>query len=59
MLKLPGVKKTVKCFINYIEEVPLFKIMYGMNFSEEIQSNISLTTAANAILKVSIIKFFY
>ena len=52
-------KKTVKCFINYIEEAPLFKIMYGMNFSEEIQSNISSTTAANAVLKVSIIKFFY
>src|SRR3954463_7215295 len=50
-------KKTVKCLINYIEGKPLFKIMYGMNFSEEIQSNISSTTVANAVLKVSI-KFF-
>ncbi|PKY32933.1 hypothetical protein RhiirB3_451480 [Rhizophagus irregularis] len=44
-------KKTVKCFINYIEGKPLFKIMYGINFSEENRSNISSTTAANAVLK--------
>ncbi|UZO20190.1 uncharacterized protein OCT59_011446 [Rhizophagus irregularis] len=44
-------KKTVKCFINYVEGKPLFKIMYGINFSEEVQSNISSTTAANAVLK--------
>jgi len=46
-------KKTVKCLINYIEDKPLFKIMYGINFLEEVQSNISLTTVANAALKVS------
>ncbi|GBC23265.2 hypothetical protein GLOIN_2v1784240 [Rhizophagus irregularis DAOM 181602=DAOM 197198] len=44
-------KKTVKCFINYVEGKPLFKIMYGINFSEEVQSNISSTTAANAVLR--------
>lgn len=52
-------KETVKYFINYIEGKPLFKIMYGINFSEEVQSNISSTTAANAVLKVSFIKFFF
>lgn len=51
-------KKTVKCSINYIEGKPLFKIMYNINFSEEVQSNISATTVANAVLKVSVIKFF-
>ncbi|PKK67697.1 hypothetical protein RhiirC2_751396 [Rhizophagus irregularis] len=44
-------KKTVKCFINYTEGKPLFKIMYGVNCSEEVQSNISSTTAANAVLR--------
>ncbi|GES86600.1 hypothetical protein GLOIN_2v1784240 [Rhizophagus clarus] len=44
-------KRTVKCFINYIEERPIFRIMYGINFSEEVQSNISSTTAANAVLR--------
>jgi hypothetical protein len=51
-------KKTVECCINYTEGKPLFKIMYGTNFSEEVQSNISSTTAANAVLKVSFINFF-
>lgn len=51
-------KKTVKCFINYVEGKPLFKIMYGINFSEEVQSNISSTTAANAVLRVSLSNFF-
>ncbi|RGB29802.1 hypothetical protein C1646_766157 [Rhizophagus diaphanus] len=44
-------KKTVKCSINYIEDKPLFKIMYGTNFSEVVQSNISSTTVANEVLK--------
>src|SRR5204862_5151586 len=34
------------------------KIMYGVNFSENIQSNISSTTVANAVLKVSSLKIF-
>ena len=51
-------KKTIRCFINYIEEKPFFKIMYGINFSEEVQSNISATTVANAVLRVSAINFF-
>ena len=52
-------KRTVKCIINYVEGKPLFKIMYDINFSEEVQSNISSTTAANAVLKVSkVIKNF-
>jgi hypothetical protein len=51
-------KRTVKCFINYIKEKPLFKIMYGINFSEVVQSNTSSTTVANAVLKVSIVKIF-
>jgi hypothetical protein len=46
-------KKTVKCSINYIEDKPLFKIMYGTNFSEVVQSNVSSTTVANKVLKVS------
>jgi hypothetical protein len=48
-------KRTVKCSINYIEDKPLFKIMYGINFSEEVYSNTSATAAANAVLRVSII----
>ncbi|RIA84729.1 hypothetical protein C1645_831815 [Glomus cerebriforme] len=44
-------KRTVRCFLNYIERKPLFKIMYGVNFSEEVQSNMSLTAVANAVLK--------
>ncbi|RIA94186.1 hypothetical protein C1645_818476 [Glomus cerebriforme] len=44
-------KRTVRCFINYIKRKPLFKIMYGVNFSEEVQSNMSSTAVANAVLK--------
>src|ERR1051325_10183466 len=51
-------KRTVKCSIIYIEGKPLFKIMYGVNFSENIQSNISSTTVANAVLKVNSLKIF-
>jgi hypothetical protein len=45
-------KRTIKCSINYIEGKPFFKIMYGVNFSEEVHSNTSSTTAANAVIKV-------
>ncbi|CAB4445062.1 unnamed protein product [Rhizophagus irregularis] len=44
-------KQTVRCFINYVERKPLFKILYGVNFSEEVQSNMSSTAVANAALK--------
>jgi len=47
-------KWTVRCSINYIDNKPLFQIMYGINFSEEIHSNTSSTSAANAVLRVSI-----
>ena len=29
-------KQTIKWFINYIENKPFFKIMYGINFLEEV-----------------------
>lgn len=45
-------KRTIKCSINYIEGKPFFKIMYGVNFSEEVHSNTSSTAAANAVIKV-------
>ncbi len=48
-------KKTIKCSINYVEGKPLFKIMYGINFSQVVQSNISSTTVANAVIKVNTI----
>ena len=51
-------KRTVKCSINYIRDKPFFKIMYGLDFSEEVCSNMSSTAAANAVIRVSIIKFF-
>lgn len=47
-----GRANTVRCFINYVERKPLFKILYGVNFSEEVQSNMSSTAVANATLKV-------
>lgn len=47
-------KRTVKCSINYIDNKPLFQIMYGINFLEEIYSNASSTSAANAVLRVSV-----
>src|SRR4051794_27495290 len=47
-------KRTVKCSINYIDDKPHFKIMYGLNFSEEVYSNMSSTAAANAVIKVSV-----
>ncbi|CAB4466652.1 unnamed protein product [Rhizophagus irregularis] len=44
-------KRTVRCFINYVERKPLFKILYGVNFSEEVQSNMSSIAVVNATLK--------
>jgi hypothetical protein len=52
-------KRTVKCFINYIRDKPFFKIMYGLDFSEEVYSNTSSTAAANAVIRVSTIKSFF
>jgi hypothetical protein len=52
-------KRTVKCFINYIQDKPLFRIMYGLDFSEEVCSNMSSTAAANAVIRVSVIKIFF
>jgi len=51
-------RQTVECSINYIRDQPLFRVMYGLNFSEEVCSNTSPTAAANAVIRVSIIKFF-
>src|SRR6266542_2423643 len=52
-------KRTVKCSINYIRDKPHFRIMYGLNFSEEVCSNMSSTAAANAVVRVSIINNFF
>jgi hypothetical protein len=52
-------KRTVKCSINYVRDKPHFRIMYGLDFSEEVCSNMSSTAAANAVVRVSIIKFFF
>jgi len=48
--------RTVQCSITYIKDKPLFKVAYGSNFSTEVQSNKSLTEAANSVIKVNIIK---
>jgi len=48
-------KRTVICSINYVNNKPLFIIMYGINFLEEIHSNASSTAAANEVLKVSVV----
>lgn len=52
-------KRTVKCSINYVRDKPHFRIMYGLDFSEEVCSNMSSTAAANAVVRVSIIKIFF
>lgn len=52
-------KRMVKCSINYIRDKPHFRIMYGLNFSEEVCSNMSSTAAANAVVRVSIINNFF
>jgi hypothetical protein len=48
-------KRTVICSINYVNNKPLFRIMYGINFLEEVHSNASSTAAANEVLRVSFI----
>jgi hypothetical protein len=49
-------KQTVECSTNYISDKPFFKIMYGLNFSKEVCSDKSATAAANAVIRVRVIK---
>ncbi|PKK74405.1 hypothetical protein RhiirC2_774837 [Rhizophagus irregularis] len=44
-------KHTVKCSINYVRDKLHFRIMYGLDFSEEVYSNMSSTAAANAVVR--------
>jgi len=48
-------QRTIQCFINYVENKPVFKITYGPNLSRKVQSNTSSTEAANSVIKVSVI----
>jgi hypothetical protein len=49
-------KHTIQCEINYMEKVPVFKILFGENFQVCVESTQSATNAANAYLQVSCIK---
>ena len=49
-------KHTIQCKINYIEKVPVFKILFGENFQVCVESTQSATSAANAYLQVSYVK---
>lgn len=46
-------KLVIQCKINYIEEVPVFKILFGENFQLCVKSTQSATSAVNAYLQVS------
>ncbi|CAB4415544.1 unnamed protein product [Rhizophagus irregularis] len=45
-------KHVIQCEINYIEEVPVFKILFGENFQLCVKSTQSATSAANAYLQM-------
>ena len=49
-------KHIIQCKINYIEKVPVFKILFGENFQVCVESTHSATNAANAYLQVSCVK---
>src|SRR3954449_11908533 len=40
-------KHIIQCEINYIEKVPIFKILFGENFQVHVKSRQSATNAAN------------
>jgi hypothetical protein len=48
-------KHIIQCEINYIEKTPVFKILFGENFQECIESTQSATNVANAYLQVSML----
>ncbi|CAB5368949.1 unnamed protein product [Rhizophagus irregularis] len=45
-------KHVIQCEINYIKEVPVFKILFGENFQLCVKSTQSATSAANAYLQM-------
>src|SRR4051794_32829504 len=46
-------RHVVKCEINYIESVPVFKVYFGENFQGFVTFTQSLSNAANSYLQVS------
>ncbi|PKY47136.1 hypothetical protein RhiirA4_462232 [Rhizophagus irregularis] len=51
MLGRDTFKHVIQCEINYIEEIPVFKILFGKNFQLCIKSTQSVTSTANAYLQ--------
>ena len=46
-------RHVVKCEINYVESVPVFKVYFGENFQGFVTSTQSPSNAANSYLQVS------
>jgi len=49
----------VKCFINYIDNKPVFNICFGKYFEYEVSSVKSATDVTNLFHKVCILNYFY
>jgi len=45
-------KKTVKCSINYINNKPVFRVYFGQNFENQVESDKTATNAATLLHKV-------
>ena len=53
-------QQTVKCSINYINNKPVFRIFYGQNFENQVESDKTASNAATLLHKVCAkIKFYY
>jgi hypothetical protein len=46
-------KKTVKCSINYINNKPVFRVYFGQNFENQVESDKTATNAATLLHNVS------
>ena len=49
---------TVQCFINYIDNKPIFQIWFGKFFEFEVSSVKSATDVTNLFHKVCILNYF-
>ncbi len=45
-------KKTVKCSISYINNKPVFRVYFGQNFENQVESDKTATNAATLLHKV-------
>ena len=50
---------TVKCSIDYINNKPMFRIFYGQNFENQVESDKTASNAATLLHNVCEIKSYY